>query len=174
MALLMTVVGKRLAENGYWWATGGSGNADRATMEINVKGHVYVPWPNFEGMPQSWAIPKIAFKTAEQYCPLWHKFSDGLKKLHARNMMIIAGPHIEIEDAVDLVLCYTRDGCHNKATRSPQTGGTGSAIAYADDLGIPVINLANANALELLTIFTQIDFTDIVVNPMWLREVTPI
>lgn len=173
-AELITLIGKRLHAHGYTWATGGSGNADLATMNVSMDGYLYVPWNNFSGFQMKYAIPQAAFKIASEHCPGWTKFSDGVKKLHARNMMIISGPHVNPDDAVDLVICYTRDGCDCRANRSSQTGGTGSAISYADSLDIPIINLARKNAFELLTLFTGIDFMDIEVPMDRYKDLTTV
>jgi len=43
------------------------------------------------------------------------------------------------------VLCWTPDGCISKQTRNKNTGGTGQAIAYASENGIPIFNFRNAN-----------------------------
>lgn len=158
---LITTIGKRLAEAGWWWSTGASGNADLATMKVSMRGYYYIPWDNFSGFKMQHDIPRKAFETAEKYVKDFKKATPGVKKLHARNMMIISGPYMDPDHLVNLVLCYTRDGCESKYTRSVRTGGTGSAIEFAYDNDIPIINLANRNALEHLTIFTGIDFMDI-------------
>ena len=155
---LIQAIAQRLSKNNYFMRTGAAPGADQAFMAGTMKGELYIPWNNYEGFPQKYAIPRIAEQTAQTYCPAWDKMSKGVRALHARNMMIIAGPHME--DPVDFVVCFTRDGCNSKAMRSPETGGTGSAIAYADDLGVPIINLANGRSLEYLTIFSGVDFMD--------------
>ena len=163
-AKLITFVGKRLADVGYFWATGGSGEADYATMNVSVRGYVYPPWDRFNGLRMKHAIPKKAYDKAKEMCDHWERMGKGPRALHARNMMIIAGPYLDPGDVVDLVICYTRDGCDCHASRSIHTGGTGSAISYADQLGIPIVNLANRNAFELLTMYTGIDFMDIEID----------
>ena len=162
-AKLITKIGKRLADAEWWWATGASGEADKATMSVSMRGYIYPPWDNFEGFKMQYDIPRKAFDKASEYVNKWSSATPGFKKLHARNMMVISGPYMDPDDIVDLVLCYTRDGCDSKQTRSLATGGTGSALAFAYDCGIPIVNLANKNALELLSIYTGIDFTDIVI-----------
>ena len=163
---LLTKVGKRLSDDGYFWATGGSGRADEACMNVSVKGFVYPPWDRFNGLRMRHALPKKAFDKAKEFCDHWDNMTRGPRALHARNMMIITGPYIDVNDAVDLVICYTRDGCDSHASRNKGTGGTGSAISYADSLGIPIVNLFNRNAMEHLTLFTGVDFTDIVIDPV--------
>lgn len=158
----LTAAGKRLfKEQGYWWATGGNGNADNACMSVSMCGYVYPPWERFNGFPMRWPLPRTAFDKAKEYCPYWDSMSKGARALHARNMQVIAGPYVDYNDRVDLVICYTRDGCENKATYSKQTGGTGSAICFASDLDIPVVNLANPKSMEYLSIFTGVDMLDL-------------
>lgn len=157
MLNLITAISRRLSKT-YVLRTGAAVGADRAFMEGTMKAEIYVPWHNYEGFPLNHAICKAALKEAEQQHPSWKNLTQGVRNMHGRNMQIIAGPHME--DYVDFVLCFTRDGCDSVKTRSMETGGTGSAISFADSLGIPVINLANAISLDQLTIFSEIDFTD--------------
>ncbi len=155
---LIQDISKTLSKAGYFLRTGAAQGADQAFMSGTLRGEIYVPWHNYDGFPLKYAIPREAEKTAQTYCPAWEKMSKGVRALHARNMMIISGPHMT--DPVDFVVCFTRDGCDSKAMRSPETGGTGSAIAYADDLGVPIINLAHGRSLEYLTILSGVDFMD--------------
>lgn len=159
---LISEISKRLQKHSYCLRSGAAEGADMAFMNGTMNAEIYVPWHNYNGFPMRHQIPREAERLAAQYNPHWEKtnVSKGVKAMHARNMMIITGPHLE--DPVDFVVCYTRDGCDCHATRSPQTGGTGSAISYADAQQIPIINLANANSPEYLTMFSGVDFMDMV------------
>lgn len=68
---------------------------------------------------------------AKIYHPAWHRLSKYAQDLHTRNSCQIMGE--DLDDPVDFVLCYTKDG---KAT-----GGTGQAIRIAEAHNIPVYNL---------------------------------
>lgn len=56
----------------------------------------------------------------------------------------------DLQNPVDFVLCYTRDGCESHETRSEKMGGTGYAIELASRRGIPVINVRNKGWEEKL------------------------
>lgn len=155
--LLITEIAKRLSKK-YVLRSGAAAGADSAFMVGTMKSEIYVPWHNYNGFPLRFAIPAGTKELIDKYHPN-RNLSKGVKAMHQRNMMIITGPHLD--DPVDLVICFTRDGCDSSATRSMETGGTGSAISYADDLEIPIINLALVNSLELLSIHTEIDFMDL-------------
>ena len=62
--------------------------------------------------------------------PTWHRCSPAARKLHARNVSILAA---DTDAPVDAVACWTLDGL--------PTGGTGMGIRIAHDRGIPVLNL---------------------------------
>ena len=67
--------------------------------------------------------------------PVWHRCSPAARKLHARNVSILA---VDTDAPVDAVACWTRDGLPN--------GGTGMAIRIARHYGIPVLNLGVMHA----------------------------
>lgn len=82
-----------------------------------------------------------ALKLAERFHPVWHILGKDAKLLMARNGYQVLGKNLD--DPVKFVLCYTPDGCETKASRTRDTGGTAQAIAIADYLNIPVINMRN-------------------------------
>lgn len=163
---LITQIAKRLWKVGlYDLRTGAADGADQAFMQGTMRAEIYVPWHQYNGFPMHHAIPKEAERLALEHNPHWRNsdgkeknITKGVKALHARNMMIISGPHLD--EPVDFVLCFTRDGCDSRQTRTHDTGGTGSAISYADSLGVPIVNLAHKNSLEYLSLFSGVDFMD--------------
>lgn len=159
---LIVEVSRRLSKAGYTLRTGAAHGADKAFMSGTMRCELYVPWNNYEGIEQKYSPPKEAERLAEHFNQHWkNKFiTRGIRALHARNMMIVAGPHLDAP--VDFVACFTRDGCEGIAMRSAETGVTGSAIAYADSLGIPIINFANKGSLQRLQELTSVDFSDLV------------
>ena len=58
-----------------------------------------------------------------------------------------------LDQPADFVLAWTADGCEGEATRSRQTGGTGTALVLADRLGIPIFNLGRPGTPARLTEF---------------------
>ena len=86
---------------------------------------------------------------AQNYHPAWHSCSPYVKKLHARNAFQILGKPVFL-DPVDFVICWTPDGCETHATRTRETGGTGTAISIASDNDIRVYNLFNDSSINEL------------------------
>jgi hypothetical protein len=85
---------------------------------------------------------------AGQFHPVWDVLrkdgspvvSDYAKKLHGRNSFQILGCDLNIPSLY--CICWTPDGCYSHASRSVESGGTGTAISIADHYNVPVINLA--------------------------------
>lgn len=71
-----------------------------------------------------------ALELAKEYHPNWGACSAYVRKLHARNGMIVLGERLN--DPVDFVICWTRGGT--------VSGGTGQALRIAKDLDIDVVN----------------------------------
>lgn len=144
-----------LSKLGYTLRTGGADGCDSAFLSYTLRAEVYVPWDRFNGIPMRFGIPKKAYELASLYVNRWANMTKGVQALHARNMMQILGPYLDAPS--DFVLCYTRDGCESKDTRTSDTGGTGSAIALASDHGITVINIANQGWAETLSVMVGHD-----------------
>jgi cell division GTPase FtsZ len=58
-----------------------------------------------------------------------------VRKLHARNAMIVLGKNLD--DPVDFIICWTPGGTGS--------GGTGQALRIARAYGIPVYDLGDKN-----------------------------
>lgn len=164
---LLTAIARKAEEQGMRGRSGGAGGADLAfekgfTDPKNVD--VILPWRSFlpkgmtiedvnaflgrdrvksgPGAPVMLEGPYIAKARtmAAEYHPAWDKCSDGAKSLHSRNMPQVLG--LQLDKPTDVVIAWTVDG---KAT-----GGTGQAIRVAEDLGIPVANLKNADERKIV------------------------
>lgn len=95
---------------------------------------IYLPWIGYNHHSSDLhELPDEAFEIAAAHHPAWYKCSHPVRKLHARNSLIILGPELSIKTKVDMVLCWTKD---RKAT-----GGTGQAIRIANNFDIPVYYL---------------------------------
>ena len=75
---------------------------------------------------------------AAQFHPAWDRCSQGVRKLHGRNMHIILGA--DLQTPVSFVVCWTVDGAI--------IGGTGVALRCAMQHNIPVFNLALPGHLD--------------------------
>ena len=125
--------------------SGAAEGADKAfeagcDLEYGPK-EIFLPWRGFSNHPSPlWEVPDLAYKVAKQYYQFdWSKAKDTTKRFMARDCMQVTG--INLDDFVDFVVCYTRDGCEHDDQRSGTTGGTGQAISYASLNDIPVFNL---------------------------------
>lgn len=87
-----------------------------------------------------------AERIAETIHPNWNGLSYTARMLISRNMHQIAGPRLD--DPVQFVICWTPDGCESTEQYSIRTGGTGTAISFASQLGIPIYNLWWPNRLQ--------------------------
>lgn len=144
---LMEQLAQRLACDGYTLRSGAAKGADEA-FGLGAKSlELFLPWDGYNcsgGYPE----PKPeAYELSAIYHPNWGACSAGARALHARNAHIVFGWNLD--DPVEFVLCWTRDGAVSETTS--KTGGTGQAIRIASAFGIPVFNLARPEHLELWT-----------------------
>lgn len=152
---IMSYAASQLYEMGYTLRSGGAPGADQAFEfgvartkgeDVQEKVEIYLPWHTFEKENRSSIQPKRiqpqfeAFEIAERYHPSWRFLSQGAKKLHARNVHQIYGHDVTNPVYSEFVICWTegkRGG-----------GGTGQAIRIANDLEIPVFDLAGEEDIE--------------------------
>jgi len=130
-----------------------SGAADGADMAFergcnlgSGEKEIYLPWEGFNNSDSElFYIPPEAFEIAgDIYGPTWKYAKPATKKFMARNMQQVMG--FGLDEPSKFVLCWTPDGCTTKSDRTKETGGTGQAIAYAEEMEVPVFNLFNENA----------------------------
>jgi len=154
----------RLRRWGYWLGKLGmtlrSGAADGADHafengcdKANGKKEIYLPWECFNGSDSPlYNIPIEAFEVAgDIYGASWKHIKQSTKKFMARNMQQVMG--FGLDEPSKFILCWTPDGCTTKETRSKETGGTGQAIAYANEMEIPVFNFKNENEEDVFVDF---------------------
>lgn len=138
--------------------SGGAEGADTAFETGCIRGtgakEIFLPWKGFNknGSILHGVHPK-AFDVALTVHPYFQYMKRPNKLLIARNMHQILG--LTLDDPVEFVICWTKDGCESHTTYDPKkTGGTGSAVALASKVEIPVYNLylpsRLANAYEHL------------------------
>ncbi len=164
----MTEIAFALEARGFTFRSGFAGGADTA-FELgtsrNSLREVFAPWKGFGQNPHSkydakrflqirmfehargYRFPPApqlilageylskAEALAAEHHPAWASLSQGMRKMHSRNMGQVLGP--KLDTPARFVICWTKDG--------QDTGGTGQAIRVADSLGIPVLNLHDAD-----------------------------
>lgn len=141
----MRAYGSAFAKLGFTLRSGAAEGADKAfetgCLSAGGKKEIFLPWQKFnDHISPFYKITPEALKLAERvYGQGWQYLSQGAKKLMARNCYQVLG--VNLDTPSDFVVCWTPDGCVNKEQRTRRTGGTGQAIALADEYGIPVFNL---------------------------------
>jgi len=127
--------------------SGAADGADTAFEEgCDVAGgnkEIYLPWKGFNNSNSNlYSIPIEVYEAAADiYGPSWRYVKQPTRDFMARDMQQVAG--YALDTPSEFVLCWTPDGCTTRKARTKETGGTGQAIAYADELGIPVFNFYN-------------------------------
>ena len=136
----MTTMAAWLARTGWHLATGGARGADTAFAEGTPAGQrtFHLPWPGYNALggpdcrvPDRSQVP-ACLSIAARLHPAWHRCSEAVRKLHARNAAVVLGP--ALNRPVDAVVAWTPDGAI--------AGGTGMALRIAHEHAIPVFNLA--------------------------------
>lgn len=156
--LVMQEFAYQAAQRGIGLRTGAAPGADSAFElgAIDAMGdrQIFLPWKGFANHDSPlYNTHPLAEKFAETVHPVWNVLSPAAKKLVARNMHQILGP--DLDDPVQMVVCWTRDGCESREKYGPRTGGTGTAIAFASSLDIPVFNLWHGKRLKEALTFME-------------------
>lgn len=117
-----------------------SGGADGADLAFELGAltttpEIWIPWNGFNGSKSLLLPTPEAFKMAATIHPVWHKLSDGAKRLHARNCHQVLGPNLMTPSS--FVICWTDGG--------ETIGGTATAIKLALNNNVPVLNLGKWN-----------------------------
>lgn len=142
--------GASLAQLGFTLRSGAAHGADEAFEDgcDSAKGdkEIYLPWKGFNNSVSElfYLSPEARELAGEIYGPRWKYSTEVTKKFMTRNMYQISGT--ELDNPSSFVVCWTPDGCSDLRSRGKETGGTGQAIAYADEIDIPIFNLRNENA----------------------------
>jgi hypothetical protein len=149
----MERVAAKMAARGAVLRSGAANGADTyfetGCDRVGGSKEIYLPWPSFNGSSSALTSPSSkAYDLASQVHPAWAKLKHPVRRLHARNCHQILGA--DLNDAVQLVICWTPDGCEDEASRGPNSGGTATAIVLASRHAVPVFNLARPDAVERL------------------------
>jgi len=128
---VMTAIARKLKGLEWTLRSGGAGGADQAfEAGFGSRGPKEIFYADDATVQ--------CIQLASKYHPAWDKCSNYAKKLHGRNMMILLGRMLDTP--VKFVVCYT-EGAQIK-------GGTGQALRYAKENGIPITNLGDPDVLK--------------------------
>ena len=137
----MAVMAGWLARTGWQLSSGGADGADGAFAAGAPAGQrrIWLPWRGYNGhrgpdcRVLSAAAMTACMEIAAALHPSWDRCSPAVRKLHARNAVVLLGE--TLDRPVDACVAWTAEG--------RVTGGTGMAIRIAEAHGIPVFNLGS-------------------------------
>ena len=137
----MTELARRMAAAGWHLSSGGADGSDTAFANGTPVDQrtIWVPWAGYNDLsgPDCHPIPRDRLQQsldlAERIHPAWDKCSQGMRKLHARNGLILLGR--DLDRPVDAVVAYTQGG--------KLQGGTAQGLRLAMEHNIPIFNLGS-------------------------------
>ncbi len=154
---MMTEIARQLSLEGHVLRSGGAPGADSA-FEYGHAGNmeIFLPWDGFEKkyigenpdiyiVPEK-AVPRVvynrAWEMARDIHPNWSAVSQGVSKMHVRNVFQILGYDLDTPSTVVVFWAPERNGV--------VAGGTATAIHLARAHGIPTFNLNNPEQLDIV------------------------
>ncbi|WP_150126671.1 hypothetical protein [Burkholderia cenocepacia] len=151
-------LGYAFASAGWRLRSGGAPGMDDAFEQgasmVTDDMDIYLAWKGSHGHHSAlYGVDEAAMALAASVHPAWDRLEQGPRKMHARNGYQVLGRTLDIP--ADVVVCWTADGCKDRRTRRPKTGGTATAIVIAADRGIPVFNLQNDQCRRGLNAFLE-------------------
>ena len=137
----MTELARRMAAAGWHLSSGGADGSDTAFANGTPVDQrtIWLPWPGYNDLsgPDCHPIPRNrlqqSLELAERFHPAWDICKPLVRKLHARNGLILLGR--DLDRPVDAVVAYTKGG--------KVDGGTGQGLRIAMERGIPIFNLGS-------------------------------
>jgi len=157
---LMTKAASALEVKGYTLRSGGAQGADWAFQKgVRNDMHIYIPWSGFQGMVECAVTPYVrdinrvnnlsqatmyAQNTWESRGRNWHSLKSSIKNMMIRNSCQIIGINGEVKS--HFVLCWCP-----VINNIPQ-GGTAQAIAFAEAMGVPVLNMFYSDIVKRVEI----------------------
>ena len=147
-----------LAEHRWVLRTGLARGADQAFHRGAIRGggryELYLPWPQFERHARNRVTESVvmeqptldAFLLAQAIHPNWPRVGLRARPLHARNGHEVLGQGLD--NPADLVICWIANGSRDGS--GIDSGGTGQALRIAAAKGIPVLNIARDDDVEVI------------------------
>lgn len=142
--------------------SGAARGADTAFEIGALNSEVYIPFKGFNNSKSHLVLDyfsnkDIAQEIASTIHPAWSKCNHTAKMMHTRNVYQVLG--LELDTPSDMLIAWTPDGANGNIPVSINTGGTGTAITLALNLGIPVFNIKNVDDLKtVIKICGEVEF----------------
>ncbi len=142
----MTELARRMAADGWHLSSGGADGSDTAFASGTPVDQrtIRLPWPGYNDLsgPDCHPIPQDrlqqSLELAERFHPTWDRCTQGARKLHARNGLILLGRNLD--KPVHAVVAYTQGG--------KLQGGAALGLRIAMEHGIPIFNLGSMTMEE--------------------------
>ena len=139
-------IGAYLGSRGWILRSGGADGADKffekGCDEVYGPKEIYIPWEGFNYNPSflylknmTVDVQKKAKDVAQKFHPAWDHLSFAAQALMTRNSFQVLGQDMKTPSS--FVVCY-----------SMKQGGTAQAMRIAQDMGIPIFNLADEKVLS--------------------------
>jgi hypothetical protein len=136
---VMVELAKKLATDGWTLRSGGAAGADSAfEYGVSLVG-------GYKEIYYADQANKAALEMASTIHPAWHRCSDYVRKLHARNCFQVLGRDLRTPSS--FLVCWTLNGA--------DIGGTRTAIVLARNNNIEVINLGFTEQIERVIQYIQ-------------------
>lgn len=153
MQRLMQLLAIELARRDWVLRSGAAAGADTAFEAGALTGeghtHIYLPWKGFRAHQSPLHhVSEEALAIAERIHPRWRSLHLKARLLHGRNIHQVLGSNLQTPSR--FVVCWTPDG--------EPVGGTRTAIKLAEEVGVPVFNLAREESMERILAFLDIEF----------------
>lgn len=128
---------------------------DKLAMDAAPGAEIHSPWRNFnqvQNETSSFNSPECK-EYAKRYLPEWGNLKDAQQAFYAKNVRLLLGKYLK--QPCQIVIIWSEDGCEGPSTRTMQSAHAGHISALAKAMNIPVINLANPNAINRLRQFLE-------------------
>jgi hypothetical protein len=134
--VMCKVLASELAERGYTLRSGHADGCDIAFEMGASSKQIFLPWKSFNGSDSKYwlpsTVPQKLIDIAKSIYPAWDYVSDGVRRMHCRNVQQILGENAD--DPSGFVACWTD-------RNMDRVGGTVFGIVLAQQNNIPVFNL---------------------------------
>lgn len=142
-------IATRLEAMGYTLRTAGGKGMEEAFEQVTENKEVHIPWRNFnERQSKFTRNAKEADDVVRPFAPGFDGLKPAVQAIIASKAHTVLGK--DLKNPIRFLITYTQDGCENTANKTAKTGFSGTSIALASSLRIPVFNLKNSDALERL------------------------
>lgn len=153
-----------LGAEGWVLRSGGASGSDMAFMcgasDNLYDMEVFLPWTAFNRiafreldrgyLERGEIVSRVnraALLEASKHHPAWNNLSPSVRNLHARNVQILLGEHLD-RPVTQVVCCASGEMRDRDGVLMSVDGGTGQGVRVAYAHGIPVFNVRNSADLR--------------------------